>query len=303
MSLETDYVIDRRRLKRSLLFWRIFAIATLTVVVITSLTNIKNFSGGDHIARLNVTGIIVDDIDREYALKNLKDDDSVLALIVRIDSPGGTVVGGESLYHQLKDLGQEKPVVAVMGSTATSAGYMIALGADHLIAREGSLTGSIGVLLQTADITGLLEKIGIKPEFIKSGPLKAQPNPLEKTTPAAREAVEAVVLDMHAMFIDMVAERRKMLPEAARALADGRVYSGRQALANGLIDAIGSENEAIAWLRETSKIPSGLSIQDVIIERPGQGWRSLINAMIGKALFSERLRLDGLISLWHSEVW
>ena len=303
MSLEADYVVDRRRLKRRLLFWRILAITILAVGAVTSLTNFKNFSGGDHIARLNVTGIIVDDIDREYALKSLKDDDEVLALIVRIDSPGGTVVGGESLYHQLKDLGQEKPVVAVMGSKATSAGYMIALGADHLVARAGSLTGSIGVLLQTADVTGLLEKIGVKPETIKSGPLKAQPNPLEKTTPAARKAIQAVVMDMYAMFVDMVAERRKMSPEAARSLADGRVYTGRQALANGLIDAIGSENEAIDWLREFAKIPSGLSVQDVIIERPGQGWRSLINGMVGKVLLSERLRLDGLVSLWHPEGW
>ena len=303
MSLEADYVVDRRRLKRRLLFWRVLAIATLAVVVITSITSSNNFSVGDHIARLNVTGIIVDDIDREYALKKLKDDEEVLALIVRIDSPGGTVVGGESLYHQLRDLGQEKPVVAVMGSTATSAGYMIALGADHLIAREGSLTGSIGVLLQTADITGLLEKIGVKPEIIKSGPLKAQPNPLEKTTQAAREAIKAVVMDIYAMFVDMVAERRKMSPEAVRALADGRVYSGRQALANGLIDAIGSEDEAIDWLRETAKIPQGLSVQNVTIERPGQGWRSLINATVGKSLFSERLSLDGLVSLWHSEAW
>ena len=303
MSLESDYVVDRHRLKRRLLFWRVLAILILAVVIIASLTNTKVFSDGEHIARLNVTGIIVDDIDREYALKNLKDDDEVLALIVRIDSPGGTVVGGESLYHQLKDLGKEKPVVAVMGSTATSAGYMIALGADYLIAREGSLTGSIGVLIQTADITGLLEKIGVKPEIIKSGPLKAQPNPLEKTTQPAREAIEAVVMDMYSMFVDMVAERRKMSPEAVRALADGRVYSGRQALANGLIDAIGSENEAIDWLRETAKIPSGLSVQDVIIKRPGQSWRSIINSVIGKAQFFERLSLDGLVSLWHSGLW
>ena len=303
MSLEADYVVDRRRLKRRLSFWRVLAIAILAVVVITSITNFKLNSNSDYIARLNVTGLIIDDIEREHALKNLKDDEEVLALIVRIDSPGGTVVGGENLYHQLKDLGQEKPVVAVMGSTATSAGYMIALGADHLIAREGSLTGSIGVLLQTADITSLLEKIGIKPEIIKSGPLKAQPNPFEKTTQAARGAIEAVVMDMYAMFVDIVAERRKMSPEAVRALADGRVYSGRQALANGLIDAIGSENEAIDWLRETGKIPANLSVKDVIIERPGQGWRALISTLVGKALFSERLSLDGLFSLWESKVW
>ena len=192
MSLEADYVVDRRRLKRRLSFWRILAIVILAILFITSITNFKMNSTGDHIARLSVTGLIIDDIEREHALKNLKDDEEILALIVRIDSPGGTVVGGENLYHQLKDLGQNKPVVAVMGSTATSAGYMIALGADHLIAREGSLTGSIGVLLQTADITSLLEKVGIKPEIIKSGPLKAQPNPFEKTTQAARGAIESV---------------------------------------------------------------------------------------------------------------
>ena len=303
MSLEADYVVDRRRLKRRLSFWRVLAIVVLAVLVITSITNFKMYSSGGYIARLSVTGLIIDDMERENALKSLKDDEEMLALIVRIDSPGGTVVGGENLYHQLKDLGQEKPVVAVMGSTATSAGYMIALGANHLIAREGSLTGSIGVLLKTADITSLLEKVGIKPEIIKSGPLKAQPNPFEKTTNVARGAIESVVMDMYEMFVDIVAERRKMSPEAVRALADGRVYSGRQALANGLIDAIGGEDEAIDWLLETGKIPPDLSVKDVIIDRPGQGWRRFINSLVGKALFSESLSLDGLFPLWQSKVW
>ena len=255
------------------------------------------------ISNIGDVDLIIDDIEREYALKSLKEDDEALALIVRIDSPGGTIVGGENLYYQLKDFSQEKPVVAVMGSTATSAGYMIALGADYLIAREGSLTGSIGVLLQTADVTSLLEKIGIKPEVIKSGPFKAQPNPFEKTTQAARDTIESVVLDMYAVFVDIVAERRKMSPEAVRALADGRVYSGRQALANGLIDAIGSENEALDWLHKTRKIPPNLSVNDVIIERSGQSWRKIVNMLVGKALFSERLNLDGLFSLWQSKLW
>jgi len=278
----------------------VLAILVLAIMAITSISDTKS---GDYIARLNVTGLIVDDIEREFALKSIKEDEEALALIVRIDSPGGTVVGGENLYHSLKDFSNVKPVVAVMGSTATSAGYMIALGADHLIAREGSLTGSIGVLLQTADITSLLEKLGIKPEVIKSGPLKAQPNPFEKTSKEARGAVESVVLDLYAMFVDIVAERRKMSPQAVRALADGRVYSGRQALANGLIDAIGSESEALDWLQKTRKIPLNITVRDVIIERSGQNWRKFINEMVGKALFSERLSLDGLFSLWQSKVW
>ncbi len=299
MSLDADYVVERQRLKRRLLVWRILTLAIIAGVALAFLTDIKNIAEGDHIARLNVSGILVDDLDREQALNKLKDDDGVLALIVRIDSPGGTIVGGESLYHQLRAVAARKPVVAVMGSMATSAGYMIALGTDHLLAREGSLTGSIGVLMQTANVTGLLEKIGVKPDTIKSGPMKAQPNPLEETSPQARQVIKDVVMDMYEMFVEMVATRRNMDLQQVKALADGRVYSGRQALANGLIDAIGSETEAIDWLEKTRKIPSGLGVRTLVIERPGQGWQNYFNGLVGKTLFSERLTLDGLISLWH----
>ena len=299
MSLDADYVVERQRLKRRLLVWRILTLAIIAGVALAFLTDIKNIAEGDHIARLNVSGILVDDLDREQALNKLKDDDGVLALIVRIDSPGGTIVGGESLYHQLRAVAARKPVVAVMGSMATSAGYMIALGTDHLLAREGSLTGSIGVLMQTANVTGLLEKIGVKPDTIKSGPLKAQPNPLEETSPQARQVIKDVVMDMYEMFVEIVAERRNMDLQQVKTLADGRVYSGRQALANGLIDAIGSETEAIDWLEKTRKIPQGLGVHTLVIERPGQGWQNYFNGLVGKTLFSERLTLDGLISLWH----
>lgn len=303
MSLDADYLVERQRLKRRLLLWRIIAIVILGGVALSTLTDIKSLTGGDHIARLNVSGILVEDLEREQTLDELKSDADVLALIIRIDSPGGTIVGGESLYHQLRAVGTEKPVVAVMGSMATSAGYMTALGTDYLFAREGSLTGSIGVLMQTADVTGLLEKIGVKPDTIKSGPLKAQPNPLEVTTPEARQAITDVVMDMYGMFVEMVAERRHMDLGQAKNLADGRVYSGRQALANGLIDAIGSETEAVDWLEKTRNIPMGLAVRNVVIERPGQDWKNFINGMVGKTLFSERLTLDGLISLWHPERW
>jgi protease-4 len=303
MSLDADYVVERHRLKRRLLLWRIIALVLIGGVALFTLTDIENIADGDHIARLNINGILLDDLDREQALKKLKEDAAVLALIVRIDSPGGTIVGGESLYRQLRAVAAHKPVVAVMGSMATSAGYMIALGADRLFARQGSLTGSIGVLMQTANITGLLDKIGIKPDTIKSGPLKAQPNPLEETTPEARQAIKDVVMDMYGMFVEMVAERREMDLGKVKTLADGRVYSGRQALANGLIDAIGSETEAIDWLEKTRKIPAGTAIRNVVIERPGQAWQNFINGLVGKTLFSERLTLDGLISLWHPERW
>jgi len=256
-----------------------------------------------HVARLAVGGIIIDDPWRDDALAEIAEDDNAKALIVRIDSPGGTMVGGEALYAGLRAVADKKPVVAVMGGTATSAAYMTALGADHIVARAGSVTGSIGVILQTADITGLLEKLGIKPVTIKSRPLKAQPNPLEPLTPEGREAAKVVVLDLFELFVDMVEERRNLPRDTVLALADGRIFTGRQALANGLVDALGGEADARRWLVETHAIATSLPVKDVEIEHKGALWRDLIGGLLGKVLFSERLRLDGPISLWHPSLW
>ena len=213
------------------------------------------------------------------------------------------MVGGEALYAGLRAVAGKKPVVAVMGGTATSAAYMTALGADHILARAGSVTGSIGVILQTADITGLLEKLGVKPVIIKSRPLKAQPNPLEPLTPEGREAAKVVVLDLFELFVDMVEERRNLPRDKVLALADGRIFTGRQAVANGLVDALGGEADARRWLAETHAIATSLPVKDVEIEHEGALWRDLIGGLLGKVLFSERLRLDGPISLWHPSLW
>ncbi len=303
MSRDADYIVDRRRLRRRLLFWRLFAVLSLTVLAVVVATRYEKPEFGDYVARFWVSGIILEDSDRDQALAKLAKDDGVKALIVRIDSPGGTVVGGESLYRSLRAIAGKKPVVAVMGTTATSAAYMTAIAADHIVARESSITGSIGVLMQTANLTGLFKKLGIEPETIKSGPLKAQPNPFEPTSPAARQAIQDVVMDMHAMFVDLVAERRGMARPAALLLADGRIYTGRQALAAGLIDALGGENEALKWLAKSADVSRELPVRDVTVDREDGIWREMFNGTIGKTLFSERLRLDGLISLWQPDGW
>lgn len=301
MSLDADQALDRRRLKRRLTVWRIAAVVAVVVAVVAA---VGRFGvGANHVARLVVGGIIIDDPWRDDALAEIAEDDNAKALIVRIDSPGGTMVGGEALYTGLRAVAGKKPVVAVMGGTATSAAYMTALGADHILARAGSVTGSIGVIVQTADITGLLEKLGIKPEAIKSRPLKAQPSPLEPLTPKGREAARVVVLDLFELFVDMVEERRNLPRDKVLALADGRVFTGRQAVANGLVDALGSEADARRWLAETHAIATSLPVKDVEIEHEGALWRDFIGGLAGKVLFSERLRLDGPISLWHPSLW
>ena len=303
MSLDADYVVERRRLKRRLTFWRVLGVVALVAAIVAAAGRFDLRRQQDHVAQISIGGLILDDPDRDEALKEVADDDKAKALLVKINSPGGTYVGGEALYESLRRVGEKKPVVALMGTTATSAGYMTALGSDHIIARSSTLTGSIGVILQTADVTGLLDKIGIKSVVVKSGPLKAQPNPLEKFSPAARKATEAIIADYFDMFVTLVAERRPLSREQVLKLADGRVFSGRQAKKAGLVDALGAEPEARKWLSETHEIADSLPVEEVKIEHDDEPWRDLFDSMIGKVMFSERLSLDGVIALWHPDLW
>lgn len=306
IQVKVDNLIERRRLRRSVTIWRTVVAVLITAVVVIFLAQRDNGGSGvissDYVARVYVDGIIVSDRWRDELIDELKNDDSVKAVLVMIDSPGGTVVGGEELFLGLKELTTSKPVVAVMGSTATSAAYMTALGTDHIIAREGSITGSIGVLMETADFTALLEKIGIKPEIMKSGPLKAQPNPMESISPEARQVVGAVIADMFEMFTNMVATRRHMSAEQVKQVSDGRIFTGRQALEKGLIDAIGGEKEARAWLTENRDISPEIPAKDAKPDYPKDRWYQQIVGLAGKALFSERLKLDGLLSVWHPDM-
>jgi len=301
MALDADRWVDRRRLKRSLTAWRLIALAAVVAAVLGGLGRIgANLPlGGDFVARVAVDGLILTMAERDRLLAEVAENPRARALLVRIDSPGGTVAGSEALYGALRRVAAEKPVVAVMAEVAASGGYMVALGADHILARAGTITGSIGVLFQTADLSGLLEKIGIRADSVKSGPLKGEPNPLEPMTPEVRRAIESVVLDSYGLFVDMVAERRGMAPATARALADGRIYTGRQAQANGLVDALGGEEEARAWLAERHGVAADLPVREFAPAEESFAWPTVVHWLFGKALSSERLRLDGLIAVWQ----
>ncbi len=299
MALDVDALIDRRRLKRSVTLWRVVAVALALAVIAVAAARFGAPLFGAHVARIDVSGVIVHDRERIAAIEAVANNGAAKALLVRIDSPGGTVVGGEALYRALRLVAEKKPVAVVMGTVATSAGYMAALGGDHVVAREGSLTGSIGVIIQTTDITGLLESVGVEAEAIKSRPLKAVPNPLEELDERGREATRKVVMDIYDMFVDLVAERRELNRPAALDLADGRIYTGRQAFEAGLIDELGGEREARAWLAEEHGVGRDLRTVDIT---PGTGISVGTEALIeagGKMLFSELLTLDGLVSLWQ----
>jgi len=308
MALDAEGLIERRRLRRRLRSWRVAAVV-LAVAACVAAAFAWDPDGTwlerPHVARITVSGVIAENRRLDAALADVRDDPKARALILRIDSPGGTVVGGESLYHAIRKVAAEKPVVAVMGEMAASGGYMVAIAADRIYAREGTITGSIGVILQTTDVTGLLDKLGVSAEAIKSAPLKAVPSPFEKLTDDGRRATQGLIDDMYAMFVGMVAERRGLDAEKAKELADGRVFTGRQAAANGLIDGIGGVAEARAWLDEKG-VSADLPSREIRVWREddwlGGAAKGAIRAIFGKTYLPERLTLDGLVAVWHPEL-
>jgi protease-4 len=303
MALEVDLLLDRRRLKRRLILWRSVAVIAVVIAALAGLHGAGLTGGGGHIARLPVTGVITEDRKLLQAVRAAGKDNSVKALIVSIDSPGGSVAGGEALYRAIKFVAEKKPVVAVMGGLAASAGYMVAMPASRVFASEATITGSIGVLMETGEVSGLLGKLGITAEALTSGPLKDQPSFTRPLTPEGREALQAIVLDMYDQFVNMVAAGRHMTPEAVHGLADGRAYTGRQALKLGLIDAIGDEQDARAWLEKTKGVPAGLPVED--ISTSGLATRMLANELspivdlVSKTLISQSVMLDLPWALWQ----
>lgn len=268
MSITPDYLIERRQIKSRLLIWKLAAIILIAIVFLLVGKDFapKEFlpinNNEDYIASVLIDEIILEDEKRDKKLKKIIDDSHIKALIVNVNSPGGTVVGSEKIYNILRKISEKKPVVIVMGTMAASGGYLISLGGDYIISHNGTITGSIGVILQTAEVTELAQKLGIKFNNFKSGELKAVPNPTEKLTEAVRVAIMENIEDTYNFFLELVSERRNLPIEEVKKLADGRVYSGRQALKLKLVDAIGSEDTALKWLQEIKKINVNLLVKD-----------------------------------------
>lgn len=320
--LQADAVVERRRLRRSVTGWRVAAIVAIALAVIAGV----GLAGGlddvrgekDQIARLSVSGVITDDRDRIELIERMAKDPAVKGVIVAINSPGGTTAGGEGLYDALRRLAEKKPVVATIGTLGASAGYMTAIAADHIVARRTSITGSIGVLFQYGDAAKLLDTIGVEIGAVKSAPLKAEPAPYAPATPEAKAMLKSVVDDTYAWFVDIVAERRRLPHDRALALADGRIMTGHQAREAELVDAIGGEEVAIAWLEKDRKVAAGLPVEDWEVKRRsgllslassvGESlasgvtdglFRSFGIAVDSAAFSSAGQRVDGLQSLWH----
>ena len=312
--LDPDVVADRRRLKRKLGLWRTLAFVLAVVALLAVVARLGGV--GDlvdkarpHVARLTVQGMMLPDRKLLETVDKLAKSDAVKGVIVSIDSPGGATSAGEGLYTALRKLAEKKPTVAHVGSLAASAGYLTAIGTDHIVARRTALTGSIGVLVQWGDVSDLMKTVGVKLEEVKSTPLKAEPTPFKPTSPEARAMLDRVVKDTYAWFVGLVAERRGLSPERMKELADGRILNGAQALEAKLVDELGEESVAVAWL-ETKGVDKDLPIRDWKPERKLGDWplAESIAAAVARGTLSalgletrvDAIRsLDGLQSHWH----
>ena len=321
MSINADDIIDRRRLRKKISFWRIatFVILGLTLLgMIAFGLNKAGISGAssDHIARVNITGVITNDEPMLKLLKNLKEDDMVKAVILNISSPGGSTVGGEAMFEAVRELAEVKPVTTSVGTLAASAGYMIASASDHIVARRSSIVGSIGVLFQYADASELLDKVGVKVKAIKSSPMKAEPNPFNPASDESIAMIDRLIQDSYKWFVDIVADRRNMKEYEVLRLADGSIFTGSQSLDNGLVDAIGGEDKALEWLNDEKKIAEDLKViehkpkrpTDSIFDNPAAIYKIArifgikVSNSEAKALedaLRDRLPLDGLVSIWQ----
>jgi protease IV len=315
MAIRADDIIDRRRLRRKLTFWRVATVLVAALAIGAAATWIygEEFAGTaiNHIAKVKVEGTITENEELLERLERIRKSPTVKGVILSIDSPGGTTAGGEAIFEQVRLLATEKPVVAQVGTLAASAGYMIASATDHIVARKSSIVGSIGVLVQFPDLTGLMDKVGIKLEEIKSSPLKAEPSPFNSTTEEERAMIRRMILDSYDWFVGIVDERRPLSRIEVASLADGSVFTGRQALDRKLVDSLGGEREAIAWL-VTKGVDDKLKVIEWMPKKSGAGFffaDAMAKALglpeygtdLLRELGADRIFLDGMLSVWHPE--
>jgi protease-4 len=324
MPSDADLIVDRRRMRRKLTFWRVAAaaiaiVAIVAFAVLATPAGRRSIGTEQAIARIKIEGLITSNSDRVAALERLERS-SAKAVIVHINSPGGTTAGSEQLYDALTRLKAKKPLVVVVDGLCASGGYIAALASDHIISQGTSLVGSIGVLVQFPDFSQLLKTVGVKVDEVKSTPLKAAPNGFEPASAEARAALDALVKDSYAWFKDLVKARRSMDDATLAQAADGRVFTGRQAIALKLVDQLGDEKTAVAWLVEQKKIDRELPVRDFRMS-PRFGEMSFIRLALSMSFDAigltsiarqleesgaihavDQLGLQGVLALWRPSV-
>ena len=318
MPMDAEMMADRRRLRRKLSFWRVAAFAVLILAVVGAglmAAGRSSFGGAGkpQIARISVSGFIAGDQRMTDLFQQVGNSPLVSGVVISISSPGGTTTGAEELYRGIRQLAGRKPTVAFVDGTAASGGYITALATDHIVARETSLVGSIGVLLQFPNFAKLLDTVGVQVEEVKSSPLKAEPSGFKATSPEARAALQSVIDNTYGWFKRLVAERRHLTSDELASVSDGRIFNGIQAVPLKLVDELGGEREAIAWLERDRGVAANLPVRDWKPRRDNRfpfwslaalgadlaGFEGLAGTLRQAHAVADLAKLDGLLAVWH----
>ncbi|MDI2090739.1 signal peptide peptidase SppA [Commensalibacter oyaizuii] len=311
MQLESDILLERQKMRRKLILWRCFAIVifVLSIVPILATTMSSKMNNlSDHLVKMKIEGVISSDVSKQVQLiDKALDNKSVKGMILYVNSPGGAVTGGEQLHDAILRFAKKKPVVVSMGGVAASAGYMISVPAKRIFALNSTLTGSIGVIMQTPDISGLLDKVGVNVDQLVSGPLKGQPSMVKPLSPAGREMLQGLITDFYDQFVNMVAQGRHMDIAKVKELGDGRPYTGQQAVKLGLVDQIGTEKDAKYWLITSNHLPKNIKVIELKSDQPkkwfarflGETLGVSVDSVIQQILYKDRLHLGGAVAIWQ----
>ena len=297
--MKRNEILEKYLSKRSLIVKR-FATVLISIILIFSFflfTSKKK----DFIATISIEGIISNPEDTLNDLENINKSSNAKALLVNINSPGGTFVSSKELYDKIKEISKKIPVVTYMREMATSGGYLVSLASQKIFSNIGTITGSVGVILQTAEITELLEKIGINPIVIKSGKLKATPNPLEGLSENDSRYLNDVIKSMQLEFLSLLSENRNIESKTLEIISDGRIFTGKQARELNLIDFIGSKSDAIAWLKDEAKLPQDIDILDYSKENQ---YEKLINMRLFDKNFNflKKNIYSGFLAIWDPKL-
>ena len=277
--IEDSYIIDRLRLKKRARRWRFLALFLIAIFFFTFVFQKKDGweTEQNHIVSLELNGTLTQNRDILKSLDKIAGDDNIRAVVVNINSPGGTAVGGESLYNAFLEISKKKPIVASIGELGTSAAYLAALGTDRIFAYESSLTGSIGVVLPNFEVSDLAKKYGVTFDFFKSSPFKGIPNNFEKLDDSQKKYVQSLIDDSHKFFVQKVKQRRKFSDKDVNAVADGRVFVGFKAYDLKLIDQLGDENDAIKWLKNNNEELKNLKVKNIDVVKPIGKFQKLLD--------------------------
>ena len=256
----------------------------------------QNYKKNPFIAKIYLEGMITSESNLIEKIDQLKQKQNLKGILLTINSPGGTFVSSKEIYDTLKFFDEKIPVAIYMKEVATSGAYLVSLGADQIFANAGTITGSVGVILQTADISLLLNKIGVSPLVIKSGDLKAIPNPLEKTNDEQIKYIKNVVLLMQEEFSKIVKLERELTWDNLEKISDGRIFTGNQAKEINLIDEIGAENDAIDWIKKKAGLDDNIKIIDYARE---DSFFDFLNLKFLKKFNDMNVKLsDGILVIW-----